>query len=344
MKALKLSEKDLKEFALFLSFLLEDSVPLDRALECLGESKGGIARLARRIVGPLSEGESFSALLRTHSTGIPETLLTLVETGERTGRMGESLRRVGEFLERRRRNRELILRGATYPMFILCLLVLGSLFIIFYVFPRVVELVGEIGTASAASKDLNGLLSSMGESLERALIAVVFLLIVTLPYLLRSRERCNSFDDFLFRFTPKLATTMEITAFLSSLELLTLGGIFLDEALASIQGVFRNRVLRNRHRRVVEGIVRGGSPAGLILREGILSNEAGGWLLYSEETGNVAGALLRLRKFYEEKLERESHMITSLAEPVLILVAGAFLLLFTVNVILPLFGILGAAL
>lgn len=346
MKALRLSERELMEFSQFLSFLLEDSVPIGRALECLVESqsKGGATRLAARMADPISEGESFSSLLRATTTGIPESLLTLIGIGERTGRMGESLRRVGEFLERRRRNRELILRGATYPVFILSLLVVGALFIVLYVFPRVEELIGEIGTATTSSAELTGVVSSMGELLGGILIAVVAVSIALLPYLFRNRERCNRFDEILFRFTPKLAVTMETTAFLSALELLTQGGVFLDEALGAIEGVFTNRVLRQRHRRVVEGVVRGGSPADLIRQEGILSNEAGGWLLYSEETGNVTGAMVRLRRFYEEKLERESHRITSLAEPILILIAGSFLLLFTVKVVLPLFTILGGAL
>lgn len=347
MKGIRLSEGGLKEFSQFLSFLLEESVPLDRALECLGgiRSKGGAADLAERMIEPIREGESFSSLLGgTITRRIPRALLILIEIGEQTGRVGESLRRVGEFLERRLRNRELVLRGSAYPLFIICLLFIGSLFIVLYVFPRVVILIDQIDTSSGAATELAKVVSSMGGLFWGGVAVVAVLALLLLPYRFRNRDSCNRLDEALFRFMPGITTTMELTAFLSALELLSLGGVFLDEAIGAIEGVFTNRVLRRRHRRVISGVVEGGSPAELLMEEGILSAEVGRWLLYSEETGNVTGAVVRLRSFYEERLERESHRITSVAEPLLILLVGGILLLFAVKVVLPLFTLVGGAL
>lgn len=132
-----------------LSIMLASGVPLVQALETLTDQpdEEWLGEVVRGLCESVSGGHTFSNSLRAYPKVFSKAYATLVQAGEETGKLENSLNRLADWLERDEQIRRKVKSSLSYPVLVLGLCGLLSLIIVHTVLPTFVTIFQEMNTA-----------------------------------------------------------------------------------------------------------------------------------------------------------------------------------------------------
>jgi type IV pilus assembly protein PilC len=124
-------------FSRQLAVMLRNAVPIVQALETLShqEEYPNFGEVIRDIAEKVSQGHVLSYQMSFYPRVFSKIYSTLVQIGERTGDLDSSLERLADWQERDNRLRERLKSAMSYPVFVLCLAVVLTLFMFYTVLP-----------------------------------------------------------------------------------------------------------------------------------------------------------------------------------------------------------------
>ena len=127
--------------------LLRSGISLVEALETLNEkeSKAGTALVLAGLLGRLREGQSFSAALQSRSDAFPDLYVATVRASERTGSLPEALSRFVTYQTQLDAVKKHLVSASIYPLILIAVGGLVSLFLLGYVVPRFSHIYEDIG-------------------------------------------------------------------------------------------------------------------------------------------------------------------------------------------------------
>lgn len=133
-------------FSRQLATMLRNAVPIVQALETLSyqEEYPNFGEVVADIAEKISQGHMFSHQLAQYPRIFSKIYQTLVAIGERTGDLDSSLERLSDWLERDQRLRQRVKSAMTYPIFVLILSVVLTLFMFYTVLPSFLGIFSEM--------------------------------------------------------------------------------------------------------------------------------------------------------------------------------------------------------
>ncbi len=325
-----------------LGVLLRSGMPLTRCLEALGEQSEDrrLRKVLAQVRDQVSQGSSLSDALAMHPD-FDGLYVNLVRAGESTGNLERSLEGLGKMLTTRQRLRRRIWGALAYP--ILMSLVGGGLLVVMltFVLPQVVQLFDDtdqilpwptrllLGTADLLRNHWLGIALLAGFLVAGGILA------------LRNEGVRLRVDGWklrlpLFGGLLKKAATARIAG---ALGVLLRGGVPLLEALRASSGVAGNKVLEALLKESAER-VRVGSPLAEPLSSGgLLPPVAIHMVRVGEESGSLDEMLLYVAELFEEEVETTVSALSSLLEPLMILVMGAIVGFMVLAILLPILSL-----
>lgn len=128
--------------------MLRNAVPIVQALETLShqEEHPNFGEVVREVADKISQGHVMSQQLTLFPRVFSPVYVTLVQIGERTGSLDQSLERLSDWLERDDRLRQRVKSALTYPVFVLCLATVLTLFLFYTVLPSFLGIFREMNT------------------------------------------------------------------------------------------------------------------------------------------------------------------------------------------------------
>jgi len=341
----KLSPKDVLEFTEELDLLFAQNLGLKDAIRVLGTVKtsASIKALVADLGARLAKGQSMAASLSEYGDSFPPLYLGLIRVGELAGTLKSVLPRLSGYLEDRRKLREKFLGAMTYPLLVLCVLVVGMVLLTIFVLPTFID-VAESLSASGAS-GIKERLMGFQAAFIAALLAVPACAGVVA--LIRSREEGRAaLDGVLLRlpFAGGFAMLVEMRKLCFALETLLESGYTADVALAECVQVCGNRAVAQAIADAGKRTNKGQRLSFALRETGVLPDTFCSWVEVGEEAHDLGQAFARLRAFYDREFDKASRTIMSLMEPALIIVVGVVLIVVVLQFIGPLYGLLGGAL
>lgn len=307
--------------------LLEAGVSLVTALSSLAKSSHHpqITSVFTEMERAVRRGDSFSAALRASKLPVPEYFHQLVEAGEATGRLAESLRGGVEQFEYDQRVRQEMRSALIYPM-VLVFSGIGAVAIIFlWVVPRFGGLLTQHGDQMPA---LSRWTIGAGVWFSNH-VFLVGAVIATLVFGLRALLLRPGVRDRLAERAaglPMLGEWLveaEVGRWASTLAALLTGRVELIRALGLAAGSIRLAFLRNRLSQVAKS-VKAGAPLSLALREHSALNPTGYDLVaVGEASGELPKLLSALARLYETTGRDRTKRVLQLIEPLAIIVIGS---------------------
>jgi type II secretory pathway component PulF len=159
--------------------------------------------------------------------------------------------------------------------------------------------------------------------------------------------RKNSFIDRLVLTIPlggAFIRAWESFNFSFAMEVLTGGGIPVEDAILEAADLVSNGAYRQALVEVREQVLNGGSLARSFFENTIFPSAMGHWVAIGERSGKTEQVFTQLRSYFQDELERRSSKFILLIEPAMIAVIGMVILALVAGILLPLFSVYGTIL
>lgn len=335
--------KDLVVFSRQLAVIISATIPLVQGLRILVNQteneflRGIISEVADDVEG----GAKLSAALSRHPKTFSNFYISIIKSGETAGKLDEILSYLADQQER---DYDLIskIRGAMiYPIFILAgLFIVGTLMMVIVV-PQLTSVLKETGAELPLSTKVLIEISNFLVNFWWLLFLIIIGGIVALGGVIKTRTGRHYWDLFKLRLPifGKLFQKIILVRTTRSLNTLMAGGVTLSKSLEIVADVAGNSIYHDlilETRREVES----GNPIATVF---LASNEVppmvSQMLSLGEKTGRLDEILNKLANFYEREVSNTVNNLTSLLEPLIMLIMGVAVGLLVAAIILPMYNL-----
>lgn len=324
-----------------LASLIRSGVPILRALRTIADQtdKPRMADVVRRLESTIRDGNMLSGAMGQFPALFTPLYLDMVRAGEAAGILDVSLTRLADAREQEDESRRKVQAAIAYPLLVLAVGILTVFVLLVYFLPKIIVLFENFDELPLPTRILiaaSNLCSSYWHwfLLLGAMLALVVRRLLAL-------ERGRSLLDGLILRLPGISRFVleaNVARFARTLALLVNAGVGIDQALRLSANTLGNAVLREEIEAVRLGTVQKGAPLSEGLkRSRVIPSFVANMTAVGEESGRLDEVLLEVATFYERQVEQHARLVTSLIEPLLILVVGGLVGFIVAAMLLPIF-------
>jgi general secretion pathway protein F len=324
-----------------LATLVGAGLPMVPALTSLTNQieNPNLKRIVTQVRERVKEGSSLSDALREFPKVFSNLYVNMVAAGESSGALDIVLLRLADFAENQVKLKNRVTAALLYPIIMVLTASAAVTFLMVRVVPKILELFQDWGRAlplpTVILLDITNFLRSYGLVL---LIAVVGLVLVSLFYV--RTEKGRIFSDRLILRVPifgRLTRIIATTRFSRTLGTLLASGIPLLQAMNIVKNIVDNRIIAAAIESSQESIVEGQSIAAPLARSGVFPPMVTDMIAVGENSGQLEQMLFKVSDAYDNQIETAVSGLTSILEPVLVVIMGGVVLLIVLAVLLPIF-------
>lgn len=337
----RIKTRDLTQFYRQMADLVGAGIPLVKALSIV-QSQTLNPRL-RSILGQINQdvqaGDTFSRSLEKHPAIFSKLTISMIKAGEAGGLLEDSLTRLADFAENEQELRGRIASALAYPAIMIVAGGLAVFAIFTFVIPRIVGIFEELNQALP----LMTVVLIAASDFMRNYWFLVLLGIAALALGLRrwvATERGRyQFDQGLLKIpvVGELLLKRDVARFTRTLGALLRNGVPILDALEIASQVLTNSVIRRDLEGVPESVTQGGGMAPSLRESKLFPPVVTNMVAIGEETGNLPDVLTKVATSYESEVDRQMKALTSIIEPVIILVLGVVVAFIVIAMLLPIF-------
>jgi type IV pilus assembly protein PilC len=338
--------KDVVLFTRQLATLIDADLPLVRSLIVLRDQlkpcamKDVIARLAKDVESGSTLSESMSRFPRVFS----KLYINMIKAGEVGGVLEVVLERLADFSEKSQRLTARIRSALAYPAFVVLIALSVLVFLITFIVPRFMEIFTEVGTSLPTLTVLLLNLSSFLKNNWYVGIGVIAILALIYKLLYRSQKTRIFVDSFKLKLPVigPLVCKISVARFSRTLGTLISSGVPILQALDITRDTAGNEVIAKAVHRVHDSIREGESIAEPLEASGVFPLMVVNMIDVGEETGSLDSMLIKVADTYDEEVDTTIGALTSLLEPLLIVMMGIIIGFIVVAMFLPLITLMTA--
>lgn len=327
-----------------LATMISSGLTLVRALHVLQEQTEH--KLLRRTVAAVRDdvtaGLAFSQALAKHPRVFSDLFVAMVRAGETGGNLDEVLERVATQLEKDDNLRRTVRAAMVYPALIAVFAVMVLVGMIIFIIPVFAgmysDLGGELPVLTQFMIDLSNAMRTHWYAFVAAPIAGAYLFLRWK----RSDRGRKTWDRMKLRMPFRIGGVVRkiaVARFARTLGTLTASGVPIIQALRITALTAGNRVISDPIEGVVERVKEGQPLALPLAATGVFPPMVTHMLAVGEETGAMDRMLHKLADFYDDEVAAQLKSLTSLIEPIMMMLVGAIVGLVVISLYLPMFGI-----
>lgn len=337
------SNKELVVFTHQLATLIRAGVPLLECLDILSSEaeNPALQQVVEHIREDVEGGALLAHALKRNPTVFNEFYRSMVEVGETTGRLDESLTQLAVYLDKQAQLRAKIFSGLAYPALLLAVALIVLVFLLIWVVPLFSGLFQDMGESlpwltqvvidlAEGVRDHFFLLAAFGGSLGMGI-----------RWFLKNPKSRQAIDGWLLG-VPLFGSVIQKAAtvrFSRTLGFLVRRGVPLLSALGVAGTVTGNKIFEQSIKLAAIAI-QNGRPLSETLRAGqVFPTMVPQMIKVGESTGSMDVMLEKIADLFEQEVDRTVATLTSVLEPFIILVVGCGIALVVVAMYLPIFSI-----
>jgi type IV pilus assembly protein PilC len=337
----RVSLKDVAVSSRQLATMIDAGLPLMRSLSVLAEQteSSALATVWEAVRADVQSGSSFSGALAKHPKAFTTLYVAVIRAGEAGGALDTCLLRLSDTLEKQVALRNKVRSAMTYPIMVaLMVLVILSAILIFIVptFKQLyVDLGGELPVPTKMLIFLSDVMRKFFLFVFAGMIVGVFLL---RRYINTTAGR-RQWDLFKLKVPifGELFRKVAISRMSRTLGTLLKSGVPVLQSLEITKETTGNRIVAEAIEDVESSVRQGETLARPLLRHKVVPPMVTQMLAVGEETGAVDTMLEKVADFYDSEVETTVDALTSLIEPILIVILGAVVGGILISLYLPMF-------
>lgn len=343
----KILPSDIAIFARQLATMLSAGVPVVQALDIVGRGNENTSMrdLLMTIKVNVESGDSLAQALRRHPAYFDELFCNLIDAGERAGVLESLLEKIATYKEKSEMMKKKIKKALTYPLSVIVIAFIVTAVLLVFVVPVFEDLFKSFGADLPAFTKLVIAMSKWMQAYWWIIAAIITGAIYTFKFFKKTSEPFNYFLDKQILKTSVVGVIVNksaIARFSRTLATMSAAGVPLVESLESSAGTCGNRVYKNAVLRVRDEIAIGQRLQFAIQESGLFPHMVVQMISIGEESGSLDSMLSKVADFYEEEVDNLVDNLSSLMEPMIMMVLGVLVGGLIVAMYLPIFK-LGSA-
>lgn len=338
----KIKPADIAYFLRQMTTMLQSGVPLVQALDIVGRGHENPAMrdLILAMKADVEAGQTFTYALAKHPKYFDDLVISLVNAGERAGTLETLLNKVATYKEKTESLKAKIKKAMFYPAAVLTVAIVVTAILLVFVVPQFEDLFTGFGadlpTFTRFVIGLSEFMQAYWWAILLALIAIVF----AFAQARRRSERFARGLDFALLKIPAIGPILQkaaVARFARTLSTMFAAGVTLTDALSSTAGATGNAKYREATLRMQSDTETGMSLNFSMRNTGVFPNMVVQMTTIGEESGSLDSMLAKVADFYEEEVDNAVDSLSSLLEPIIIVILGVLIGGLVVAMYLPIF-------
>lgn len=338
----KVTAKDIAIFSRQLSTMMAAGVPLVQAFDIIGRGHEnmGMRELVMSIKTDVEGGVALADALRKHPMQFDALTCNLVHAGEQAGILDNLLDKIATYKEKTEAIKGKIKKAMFYPTAVLIVAFVIAAILLIFVIPQ-----------------FQTLFSSFGADLPALTLAVIHLSKIFTAYwwaifgglglgiyaLIQAKKRVPAFNEGLQRLSLKIPiigailNKAAIARFARTLSTMFAAGVPLVEAMDSVAGAVGNVVYGKAVLKMRDEVSTGTALQAAMGQADLFPNMVVQMVAIGEEAGSIDTMLSKVADFYEEEVDNAVDGLSSLMEPLIMVVLGGMIGTLVIAMYLPIF-------
>ncbi len=335
--------KDLVVFSRQLAVMAEAALPLVQSLKILVNQTENVKlkKVIRELSAQVDGGSKFSHALSKHPDIFSNFFVSMIRSGETSGRLDEVLNYLADQQERDYDLMSKIKGAMIYPIFIIIGLVVVGFVMMVFVVPKLTSILVESGATLPAPTQILIFVSDFMAKYWWLLLIMFAGLFAGFKSALNTDTGRHVWDKFKIRVPifGGLSRRIYIVRMTRSLSTLIEGGVPLPDALAITADVVSNKVYADIIRKTKQEVDGGNSLSSVFLTSDDMPVMVSQMIRLGEETGRLDQVLKKLTSFYSREIENMVGNLVSLIEPIIMVVMGIAVGVMVAAIILPMYNL-----
>lgn len=343
----RITDTDITMFTRQLATMMKSGVPLLTSFDIVAKGHGNpaVTRLLMDIKADIETGSSLNQAFRKHPAHFDNLYCNLVQAGEQAGILDTLLARLATYKEKILGVKKKIKSAMFYPTAVIVAAFVITAVIMIFVIPAFKELFSSFGADLPAPTLLVMALSDFFVDYWYLIFGGIFGGIYAF---LKAWKRLESVQIFMDRFLLKLPVLGEIVRkatlarWARTLATMFAAGVPLVDSLDSVGGAAGNHVYKIATRRIQSEVSTGTSLTIAMQNTSVFPNMMLQMVSIGEESGSLDSMLGKVADYYEEEVDNAVEALSSLMEPIIMVVLGVLIGGLVIAMYLPIFK-MGAA-
>ena len=337
----RIRTREIANFTRQISNLLRSGLSLSRALSVLMEqtTNDKFREVLRSIRSNVSGGSTFSEALGNHPKIFTPLYINMVYAGEVSGSLDMVMERLADFTENELETRNKIISSLAYPAIMIIVGIGVVIVLMTFVIPRFTIMFEQMDQELPMITQILVSFSSFLKSYWYLLFGVIF----GLGYLMKkyndSPEGKRQIDMIKLKIpiVSDFLRKREIAKFARTMGTLLSNGVPILKALEIVEAVISNSLMAEQISNVRDNIREGERVSDRLGEGGVFPPMVVNMVAIGEETGSLEDTLERIAIAYEGDTDRAMRAMTTMIEPLLILLMGGMVGIIVMAMILPIF-------
>ena len=316
-------------------------IPIVQTLGVLAQQQtnkafGGVLEEVRASI---EGGAAFHESLRKYPDVFDKIFINLIAAGELSGSLEAVLNRLAVYYEKAASLRRKVLSALTYPALIIVLVIGVMLVLLMFVVPTFAKMFQsngkELPEATQAVLDISNFLIANWMFVFGGIAAAIGLI----AFAAKDENSRRAIDPLLMHVPlfGDLIRKISIARFSRTLGTMIQSGVPILDALDITSRVAGNYAVEGAIQRTRDSITQGNSIAGPLGQAGIFPPMAVSMIAVGEQTGALEQMLTKVAEFYEDEVDAKVSSLTSLLEPLMIVIVGLVVAAILIPMYLPIF-------
>jgi len=350
------STRELCRMTRQLSTLLHAGMPLVPALTALAEQlqcptnaraqsgsrpKRPLAAIVEDIRNDVNEGGSLAQALHQHPGLFSPLFISMVSAGESSGALEEVLARVADILEKRVQLVDKVKAAIAYPVMMTFVATGVVVFLLSYVVPGITRLFVEMNRELPWPTKFLIATSGFTQTYFVVIIGILCAGVIALAALYKNQEYKTRLDRLTLSlplFGP-LLFRLELARLTRTLGALMKSGLPVITAMEITQRVIQNSLIAQAMSDIKDAVQKGDNIADAVRTTGLFPPVVYHLIATGQMSGNIEDGLMEIAEMYDNEVQTAVRTLTSLLEPIILLVMGGIVAFIVMAILLPVFEI-----
>lgn len=337
----RVKSKDLQIFTRQFATLINAGIPVVDSLRILSEGlrPGPLKEACFRVKLSIESGRRLSDSMAANPRVFDRLYCNMIQAGEEAGILEGILQRLSVYLEKNEKTKRQVKGALTYPaiiVFVACLVITG---ILVFIIPKFQEFFLAAGKEPPA---LTMFVVGMSENIMKNWYIYIGALVGT-PILIsqwvKTPDGKATLDKFLIKapIVGEVIQKSAVARFSRTLSTLLSSGVGLIDAIEIAARTSDNFVIENALLQSKVSVTQGRTFAQPLARQKVIPDMVTQMISIGEQSGTLDVMLGKIADFYEDEVETAVKTMTSLVEPLLMIVLGGIIAFLVIAMYLPVF-------
>ena len=338
----KITNGDIAVFSRQLATMMSAGIPMVQAFEIIGNGheKPAMQKLVLDVKANIEGGSTLHESLAKFPLYFDTLFVNLVEAGEQAGALESLLDKIATYKEKTEALKKKIKKALFYPIAVLCVAVIVSIILLVFVIPQFESLFKGFGADLPAFTQM---VVNLSRFVQHQGWWVAILIgggfYAFFYFLKRSRPMQLAVDRIMLKFPiiGPILIKAAIARFARTLSTMFAAGVPLVEALGSVAGATGNIVYEEAVYRMKDEVATGQRLQRAMENTGLFPNMVIQMIAVGEESGALDTMSAKVAEFYEQEVDNAVDSMSSLLEPMIMVVLGVLVGGMVIAMYLPIF-------